>query len=217
MYRMFLASVVFVMLVCNGLISGLWADRWTIYPEAEVATAAAKVDRVPFTLGRWDGKNIVEDGKALPEEVVGRHIVRRYVDRTNGTAVVVFLTCGGTRPMWSGHQPLECYPGAGYKLVGSVKKCSLPPSTTPVPADFRVATFSMEDTSPAVHLRVFWSWSGDGSWQTPDYPHRTFAPYPFLYKLYVIRSMLKADEPLEEDPCKEFLRVFLPEVKKSLF
>jgi hypothetical protein len=73
------------------------------------------------------------------------------------------------------------------------------------------------DGTPAVHLRLFWSWSGDGSWQAPDYPHRTFARYPFLYKLYVIRPLIKPDEPLAGDPCQEFLGLLLPELKKSLF
>jgi hypothetical protein len=220
MYRLLLTTVAFVLLVFNGVLSGLSTDRWTVYPEAEVAAAGAKFDKVSLTIGKWDGRDLAEDGKTLPEEIVGQNILRRYVDRNNGTAMTIFLTCGETRPMWYGHLPTECYPGAGYKLVAGPERCSMLVGADPAipPATLWAATFSMDGTSsPPVHLRVFWSWSGDGSWQAPDHPHRTFARYPFLYKLYVIRRLLKPDERLDRDPCQEFLGLLLPELKKSLF
>jgi hypothetical protein len=80
-----------------------------------------------------------------------------------------------------------------------------------------VATFSMADEASTVPLRVFWSWSGDGNWQVPDNPNKTFAHYPYLYKIYIIRRLLKEDEPVDGDPCMEFAKVLLPELKKSMF
>ena len=217
MYRLFLVSVTLGVLVATGLISGLWNDRWTTYREEEIAAAGEKVDKVPLTIGRWFGSDIVENQTTLPEEIIGRNIVRRYVNQNNGMAVTLYLTCGATKPMWYGHLPTECYPGAGYTLANSPEKHPLSLEPGSVPESFRVATFSMEDAAATVNLRVFWSWSGDGAWQTPDHPQKAFAHYPFLYKLYLIRRLIKEDEPVKEDPCMEFAKVLLPELKKSLF
>jgi Protein of unknown function (DUF3485) len=217
MYRLLLCTLALGILGVNGLVSGLWHDRWTVYGESAIAAAATKLEQVPRTIGSWEGYDVVEDKKAMPEEIIGRHLLRRYVDRNRGTAVTVFLTCGGSRPMWSGHLPTECYPSAGYQVVGSPTKSSVAADASASADDFWMATFSMEETPPAIYVRVFWSWSGDGRWQTPQYPHRAFARYPFLYKLYIVRPLLRADEPSEGDPSMEFLKAFLPELKKALF
>jgi hypothetical protein len=217
MYRLLLVGVTLGVLLATGLISGLWTDRWTTYREAEIAAAGTKLDKVPLTVGRWYGSDVVENQTTLPEEVIGKNIVRRYVNQNNGMAVTVYMNCGPTRPMWYGHLPPECYAGAGYKLSGSVSKQLLSTESTSVPASFRVATFSMDEGGAPVHVRVFWSWSGDGAWQAPDNPNKTFAHYPFLYKIYFIRRLLKEDEPVEGDPCLEFAKLLVPELKKSLF
>jgi hypothetical protein len=217
MYRLLLVCVTVGVLIVTGLISGRWTYRWTNYDEAQIDDAANKVYRVPLTVGRWSGSDVVESKSTLPEEIVGRNIIRNYVNQNNGMAVTLFLTCGPTRPMWYGHLPTECYPGAGYKLCGSTYKQMLSLGAEAVPASFQVATFSMADEASTVPLRVFWSWSGDGNWQVPDNPNKTFAHYPYLYKIYIIRRLLKEDEPVDGDPCMEFAKVLLPELKKSMF
>ena len=68
-----------------------------------------------------------------------------------------------------------------------------------------------------LHYRVFWSRSGSGDWEAPDYPRVAFARYQRLYKVYVIRRLLKPEEPLEGDPAIRFIQVLLPELKKALF
>lgn len=217
MYRAFLLAILFAFLILNGLVHGLWTDRWSVDHDAEVAAAGARLERVPLTIEKWQGKDISVDQRTVPEEVVGRYLVRRYVHRNSGAAVTLFLSCGPTKAMWYDHLPTGCYPRAGYKLQGSVEQYTLPTQALAGPGEMSVATFSMDETPPGVHLRLFWSWSGDGTWQVPEYPHRAFARYPFLYKAYVIRQLVKADEPLEGDPAKGFVDHLLPELKRSLF
>ena len=50
-----------------------------------------------------------------------------------------------------------------------------------------------------------------------DNPRWEYARHRFLYKLYVVRPLAKADESAADDPTPEFMRVFLPEVQKCLF
>ncbi len=74
----------------------------------------------------------------------------------------------------------------------------------------------------ASRVRLFWAWSTDGAkWQSPDHPRVKFAGSPYLFKIFIHREVDQADsknsegESLNDDPCVEFLREFLPEVKKA--
>ena len=53
---------------------------------------------------------------------------------------------------------------------------------------------------------------GDGGIQ----PRVQFGGASALYKLYVIRPLSRPDEPPAEDPSDDFMRAFLPEVRKCL-
>jgi hypothetical protein len=226
MYRLFLVLITIGVLVGTGLLSGYWNDRWITYDESAISVAGVKLESIPLNVGTWIGSDVAQDPKAIPEELIGRSIVRRYVRQSDGTVVTIFLGCGPTRPMWYGHQPTECYPGAGYRLSGaplqeefeSKAKSPEVDSKAKSPTEqFQVATFSMDEAAAPLHLRVFWSWSGDGKWQTPENPAKAFSHYPYLYKLYIIRRLTKEDEPVNGDPCIQFARAFLPELKKALF
>ena len=43
-----------------------------------------------------------------------------------------------------------------------------------------------------------------------------FALLPALYKIYVVRQMSAADEPLDKDPALDFLRVAVPALRECL-
>ena len=83
-------------------------------------------------------------------------------------------------------------------------------------ADFWSARFQKAGATPDP-LRIYWSWSATGAWLAADNPRWTFGSYPFLFKLYVIHPLAKLDEPAVDDPAPEFLSLFLPELRKSLF
>ncbi len=213
MYRTFVTMTVFALLAGAGALHGLWTGRWAPGPDA--TAAGARFDRVPMTVGDWDGTDINVDRKMLPQEVVGPYLMRRYANRVDGSVVSLFLTSGRPGPTLVHHTPLTCYPSAGYAV-------SAPPSPYAVeaeggPAEFRVAGFSKAAGAVPTHVRVFWSWSGDGRWRAPDEPRLPFARYPVLFKLYVIRQLVAEDEPLQGEPCAEFLRHLVPGLNQALF
>ena len=67
-----------------------------------------------------------------------------------------------------------------------------------------------------VMTRVYWSWSADGAWNAPSGPRYAFARYRALYKLYVIPNVLE-DDTLNAGYAVDFLKVFIPELDKTLF
>jgi hypothetical protein len=85
------------------------------------------------------------------------------------------------------------------------------------PDEFLAATFRKGDDAAPDQLRIVWAWSAGGPWQAPEVARLVFARYPALYKLYLIRPLTSPDEPLDRDPCFDFLRALLPELQRSLF
>jgi hypothetical protein len=67
------------------------------------------------------------------------------------------------------------------------------------------------------NLRIFWSWNATGPWQAPENPRFTFARYPVLHKLYLIREMATPEEPVEDDVGMEFMRQFQPAFQRVMF
>jgi hypothetical protein len=201
---------VFAVVVASGVIPGAWSNRWT--SSAALERSAARLADLPLTLGDWDGQeDKLDDGQVAAAEVAG-HLLRRYVNRRTGDVVSVLVLCGRPGPV-SLHTPEVCYRGAGYDQVGARVK-------QPVPGpggECWACRFQKPAAPTPENLRVFYTWNGGGPWEAPDNPRLHFARRPALYKLYVIRPMLREDEPAAEDPALGLLRTLLPASRAVFF
>ena len=83
-------------------------------------------------------------------------------------------------------------------------------------AEFRTAVADAGGTNPSV-LRIFWSWNASKGWSAPEEPRWEFGSEPTLCKLYVIRETAGAVVDPGDDPCNDFLSVFLPELDRLVF
>jgi hypothetical protein len=211
MSRALPVATVLALVLLSGLVHGVWTGRWQ--PAQGLDAAVARLDRVPLTLGGWQGQPLELDPKHVAQAGLSGCWMRRYTNGPNGPAVTVLLMCGRSGPV-SVHTPDICYGGAGYDMVGKAVRVSAEASP---PAEFWTARFRKDGAVVPTYLRILWAWNADGAWQAPDSPRLTFAPFPVLYKLYVLRELGRADEPLEEDPCLRFLGQALPELRQALF
>jgi hypothetical protein len=202
------------LIVFSGIVHGLWTGRWVTPMEAEAS--AAKLSSLPLTIGDWSGQPLELSEQLMYEAHVSSYLLRRYINRRTGHELSVFLLCGQSGPI-AVHTPDVCFSGAGYELFAPYARHTIRPQSDSQEAEFWVAKFQKERSVTQDGLRVFWAWSANGVWQAPDYPRLTYARYSSLYKLYVIRTLPKLNEPLEQDPCLEFIRLLLPELQKSLF
>jgi hypothetical protein len=203
--------IVFSVIVLSGVVDGLWIDRWTVAKELD--TAAGKLATVPMTIGDWDGRAQELDPRALAIAEVSGYVQRQYVNRRTGSTVSLLILCGRPGPV-SVHLPETCYSGSGFEEVGQRKKYTEPGPPT---ADFWVYRFHKREAAVPEQLRVFCSWGTAGTWRAVDTPRVEFAHLPMLYKMYVVRELPKAGEPLTDDPALGFIRVLLPELQRSLF
>jgi hypothetical protein len=200
-------------LVALGILSTVWADREEKANDPAAITAA--LQRAPITFGEWEGRDETANLPDLPPGKIGPTIVRRYVSRKTGEVILTYLTAGQPGPMLVNHQPTDCYPAIGYILTGAIARHTVPLEGRS--AEFLAATFTKTNGPAPLYMRVLWSFSGTGDWEVPKAPRVAFARFPTLYKVYVIRQPRKPDEPLADDPSNEFIRAFLPALRKSVF
>lgn len=208
MQRILIITTAVIVLAGSGVVHGVWTDRWTAQPD--LADAAAKLERLPLTIGAWHGSAI--DMEKDPKSSLAGVIARRYVHATTGKSVTILLGCGRAGPVCT-HTPDVCYAGSGYE-VEKPKRFTL--SGTNGSPEFWTARFVRERATGKSNLRIFWSWHGADSWQVAEYPRAHFAGQKVLHKLYVMREMLQTDEPLETDACVEFMRELLPVIRQSV-
>lgn len=212
MSRTVLIASAFFVVGFSAIIHGRWTDRWTT--PALAAASASRLEQVALTVGDWDGQAVE---LADPREVAGLYgnLYRRYVQRSTGNTVLVSLVWGRRGPI-AIHTPDMCYVASGYQMTETPAKYVSEEAIGGAPAEFFVTRFHKLRPDGDENLRVFWAWSAGDGWKVADNPRIAFARHPILYKMYLIRAMNPAEEAPREDPCVQFMRVFLPELQKAL-
>lgn len=203
-----------VLIVGAGLIHGVWTNRWR--PAPALAAQAARLASVPMVIGDWT---------AIPYEIPSRelamagsvgHLTRRYTNPSRGITLTVMLLSGLPGDL-STHTPDACYPGAGFALgPAAVFSRRYGSGSSERPAEFRTAVATRGGTNPSV-LRIFWSWNDSNGWSAPEDQRWKFASAPALCKLYVIREATGGVVAPQNDPCNDFLTLFLPEIDRCVF
>jgi hypothetical protein len=221
--RRFIAMAIILLatLVSVGVVQGLWTDRWVSH-NASQEELATEMEKMPLNVGAWEGKAFLDNPDYHPRDEANNYALRRYVSHVDGTVATIMLTRGRPGPLVIKHLPTECYPSSGYELVGQPKRFLSTRSHDEDPGgkdidEFWVATFKKTNELVPMSVRIYWSWSGSGQWQVPDRPRLTFARFPVLYKLYVVRTLINEDEELEGAPVHDLIKELTREMRKSFF
>jgi hypothetical protein len=213
MFRPAQVVIALALLALSGLAHGLVTSRW--HKSEALEMALARVPDVPLTLGPWEGHDLETDPEVFAQARAEAYWMRNYQKGAAGPGVTAILMCGRAGPL-AVHTPDVCYRGAGYEMAGPETRIEVPVAGAGEPAQLWTAVFRKEQPTGFGQLRLFWTWSAEGSWQAPGSPRLAFAGQPALYKLYVVREMT-ADEPLAGDPGLEFVGRLLPELNRVLF
>lgn len=209
---------VLLLIVGGGVVHGIFTHRWNQWSEDDLKHAVAQIDQIPLEVGDWTGERVEADlqTKQLIQELfgIGRGVTIRYVHRTDRITVSVYFARGPTAAL-IGHNPLACYTAHGYE--------SIPPNIRFRPLDegaadeqqFWVANFAKKDTPGDNLIRVFWSWSDGHGWRVPDNPLRAFRRTPIIDKVYFIRGLTNANEPVDGDPAVRLMAALLPKIPRT--
>ena len=211
MYRTLLIGSALVVLVFTGVVHGLWTDRWS--EMKDLSEAADCLDKIPAAIGAWQGKTVkLDDSTDLG---LAGTLARRYVHGSTGKAVTLYLACGRPGPVGT-HTPDVCYQGSGYQMH-TQKRFQLPAVNSPNPPEFLTARFDKTKADSQSSLRIFWSWLAGGGWKVAENPRLAFAGEAVVHKMYLIRDLTTPDEPVETDPCVEFMHDLLPVLQRTLY
>jgi hypothetical protein len=215
MLRLLLLPSAAVLLVASGVTHRLWTGEWNV--SNEPATSAARLANVPTTIGEWEGADTAVDAKQLAQAEAVSYLSRRYLKRGGtGAEVSAFIICGRPGPV-SVHTPDICYGGIGFQIVGSQNQYHVAGDAQTPSADFIWANFEKTDVVSPGRLRIYWTWKSGPGWQAPSNPRMKFGGAAALYKLYLVyRPAPGAAFTDDDDPCREFMKDFLPELEKAL-
>lgn len=221
MKNLALSGVCIVVIVCVGVLQGRMSERWSKFPELTIYSA--KLENVPVNFGDWKGEEA--DG---PSELENKQagnvgiITRNYRNTLTGAVVKISLACGRLNAVFD-HRPDICYPTGNFDMDFQPREIQIQPADDGAKAEFKMTDFRPQKaTIQSGPQRVYWSWSAPGGdWRTPS-ERLGFAGERAMYKLYVIRDITQFsrnqlnEETQEKDPCYQFIREFVPELRKVL-
>lgn len=197
----FLAAV--ALLLTSGVVYHLLAGD-----TEQLDVAAARVAEVPKVIGDWRGEDETPDATAFAQTGAKAYWMRQYVNEKTKASVLVILMCGRAGKM-AVHTPEVCYSGAGYQLGDQPAACVIQKDD-----QFWTAQFTKKNGQ----LRLYWAWNARGTWEASTAPRWQFRGEPFLYKLYVSRETTgQPSATPQNDATADFLRVFVPELNRTLF
>ena len=201
-----------MLIVGAGLVHGTWTNRWR--PSPALAALARGLNPYLMVIGDWNGTAFELPARDRAMAGAVACLARRYSSPIRGVSVSVLLF-GGLPGIISAHTPDVCYPGAGYTL-DAPSVFQRRDSRGDRRAEFRTALATRGGTNPSA-LRIFWSWNASKGWLAPEEPRWEFSDAPALCKLYIVRETAGAGVDLGDDPCNDFLSVFLPELDRLVF
>jgi len=200
-----------LLLVVGALKQGADSERWSTFPELDVY--AKHLEVVPLDVGEWRGEEgaKIDDRSKQVAGVVGS-VNRKFTNPTLNESVSVDLVSGRPHDMYF-HTPDRCYPAAGFERGGKQTQVKI----DGVEGSFYTNTYIKTESSGIQNLRVYWAWSTDGTWTAPESFKWKYGGNPSIYKLYVMVPITSHDQSEDRNGATDFLRVFVPELKKTLF
>ena len=112
-----LAVILLATFLSVGFVHGLWTDRW-VSKTASHEALVAEMEKVPLNIGKWEGQTVQDNPDYRPIDDANSYVVRRYINKADGSGASVMITRGRSGPLVIKHLPTECYPSSGYELVG---------------------------------------------------------------------------------------------------
>lgn len=207
MIRTWPAAMAFVALILAGAVPGILTDRWGV--GGRPAELAARLAHVPAIVGEWEGRSRDATPREVEASGCAGMIHRNFTHRGTGQGIALSLMCGRPGPV-SVHTPEVCFGNTGFTEVGSVDRVEVAGGKLWV-RQFRKAA------AVPVTLRVYYGWCGGGSWEAPENPRIHLARRPAVAKIYVVRELARADEPLNTDPALDFLKDAAEPFRLALF
>ncbi len=208
-------GVIVVLTIMVGVVHGHLSRRWGT--PTNVVAAGKGLEQVPYVIGDWHcakpAKLPTKVNSELEESTAqmlhcNGAVSRIYENVVTGerVAVAVLLGPSGTIAV---HTPEICYSSQDYQI--SAQRVLWKPDESATDGD-ELWDLRMEGKGVSkIPLRVLYGWTVNKRWQASKSPRFEFGGSDYLYKLQLSGPV--PTDASQGDPCKEFLAVFLPELR----
>lgn len=202
-----------LLLLGYGVAEGLWTDRWKL--STELDRAAESLARLPRTIGPWEGEDVPVDPRVIRRAELRGHVQRSYVNRATGEKLTVLAVCGRPGPI-AVHSPTVCFGGKGFVPATPRNRFHLDAAVGTPAAELWAERYHRPGAAVPEQFQVYYSLNDGKGWQAVDNPRLNFGTARVLFKVYVIRDLPRLDEQADSDPIPAFLKLFMPELDRSL-
>jgi hypothetical protein len=187
--------------VVHGYLDGRWSQANDLKAQGEL------LQQLPEMCGDWQLAK-TEDLDAGAMQLLRCHgsTVRVYRHREKEDSFVNVAIMFGPRGPIAVHTPEVCYDSVGTEQTADRRVESI--STVQSRHELWTVPFSRDNRSE--EFEVWYAWSDGGSWQAAKHPR--FWATDNLYKIQLAGPVSRG----AEDPCRDFLEKFLPQVEKVL-
>jgi hypothetical protein len=201
--------------LASGLIYGWMNNRWGL-PQ-DLLAIGERLQQVPESFGDWqmESSGGLSDVEVEILECAGS-IVRTYVNRVTGDRVQMALLVGPAMPI-SLHTAEICWGSRGYTIRDQRQQVTVPVATGSE-QQFWALTFRTNNVKGDL-IRVYYGWSDGNGWSQETERRFSLTRRSHLYKVDVVSPLppeTKEEDLRTKDPCREFLKDFVPAVSRYL-
>ncbi|TWT33788.1 hypothetical protein KOR34_36220 [Posidoniimonas corsicana] len=189
-----------IAIVLGGVVHGQFTHRWG--GGADVAAAAAVLDRFPEAFGVWRRESDDPmDGDVLDTLQCSNYVRRTYLNSETSEKVRVAVIVGPAGPT-AVHTPEICYSSRAFAIDQSRTKQSIK-SDAALHMFWKTVFKSRQPGGP--RLIAYYGWSDGSAWEASEMPRYQFGGSPFLYKIQLAGEPLMDLNGEQRDLCYRFL------------
>ena len=188
-----------------GVVHGRLTNRWGMQPDMK--EAGRRLESLPEELDGWECTTHDLDERVSEMLQCQGSVNRVYHNTKTGETVSVVVLLGPAGPI-SVHTPEICYSSQDYRITSDRVK-------TPINDQESLWDLRLKSNHrDASQLRVMYGWTNDGNWNATGDPRFAYGGRPLLYKIQLAGPV--PNEKTDQDACRDFLKAFLPALRKHL-
>lgn len=193
----------------SGAMQGRLAHRWG--PPEELIQAGERLAQCPLQCGDWRAeKDLMLSDEETRQLAPAGYLFRDYTNERTGEKVTITVLVGPTGPT-AVHSPEICFSSRTYEE--DTRRAAVPvgsPQSDDQLWSLRFKSRKLEGD----RLQVYYGWSIGSGWTAARDPRYAFARFPYLYKIQLAgpASDRELTDARHTDACREFLKLFLPEL-----
>ena len=197
-------AVLIGLTLLSGVVHGYLDGRWS--QPADLKAQGSLLEQLPDSFGDWqlvDALSLDESAAELLRCYGSANRIYRHRDKDITINVAIMF---GPRGPIAVHTPEVCYDGAGAEQIRDRLLERI--ATVDNRHELWSVVFSRLSGEP--DFEVWFAWSDGGKWQAAKHPR--FWMTESLYKIQLSGPVGQGSE----QPCREFLEAFLPELEKFI-